>query len=146
MPQTDQPKQTVKLVDGEHGRRRIVDGRRQRLDRDIDQDAEGKGRILLDSAFGPERDRRPQLTVVDGAGAAIQPKQRFVGRHEVAHLGDEFDDPVGVPRLRDKSRQIHGEHDPRGTRVGDGPVRGCEACGTARRDAGAWLAPDIRSG
>ena len=114
----------MKLVDGEHGRRRIVDGRRQRLDRDIDQDAEGKGRILLDGAFGPERDGRPQLLVVDGAGAAIQPEQRFVHRHEVAHLGDEFDNPVGLPRLCDQSRQIHGEHDPRGARVGDGSLRG----------------------
>ena len=51
LPQTNQPKQTVKLIDGEHGCRRIVDGWRQGLDGDIDQDSECKGRILLNSTF-----------------------------------------------------------------------------------------------
>ena len=104
----------MKLVDGEHCRRWIIDGRRQGLDGDIDQDAEGKGRILLDSTFGPERDCPSQLTVVDCACAAIQPKQRFIHRHEVAHMGDEFYHPVGMPRQRDNSIQVHGEHNPRG--------------------------------
>ena len=104
VPQPDHPQQAVQLVDGQHRRRRIVDGRRQRLDRDVDQDAEGEGRILLHRALGSEHDGLPQPTVVDGAGAAVQPVQRFVDRQKVAHLRDEFDDPVGLPSLLDQPR------------------------------------------
>jgi hypothetical protein len=57
----DIPKQMVKLIDGEHGGRRIIDRLGQRLDRNVDDDAEGESGILLDGALTPERDRSPQL-------------------------------------------------------------------------------------
>jgi len=100
-PQADPPKETMKLVNGKHGRCRIIDGRRQCFNRNIDQDAQGKGRILIDSTLGPKRNCCPQLTVLDGARAAIQPQQWFIRRHKVAHLGDELYYAVGV------SRQVH---------------------------------------
>ena len=83
-------------------------------------------------------------SIVDGAGAAIQSKQRLIHRHEVAHLRDEFDHSVGPPCLLDEPRQIHGEHDPRLAALTT--VRpGSEPAGRLRRDAGAWSAPDRRS-
>ena len=61
----DHAEQALKLVYGEDGGRRIVDGFRQRLDRDIDDDPECEGRILLDGALGTECDRSPETTLVD---------------------------------------------------------------------------------
>ena len=56
----------------------------KRLDGDVDQDAQGEGRILLHRALAAERDRAAQQPVVDGGGAAVQPEQRLVDREEVA--------------------------------------------------------------
>ena len=80
MPAADRQQQPVQLVDGEGGRCRVIDRRRQRLVGNIHQDAEGKGRVLLNGPFRPEGDRRPQFTVVNAVGAAIEAKQRLVLR------------------------------------------------------------------
>ena len=42
----------VKLIDGQHGGRRIIDRLGERLDRDIDQNAKRKEGILLHRALG----------------------------------------------------------------------------------------------
>ena len=47
----EQPKGLAQMVEDLHGGRRIVDGRRQRPDRDVDHDADREGRILLDRAL-----------------------------------------------------------------------------------------------
>ena len=62
--QAHQPQQPVQLVDRHYRRRRVVDRRRQGLDRDVDQDAQGEGRILLHGALAAERDRGAQPPVV----------------------------------------------------------------------------------
>lgn len=100
----------MQLVNRENGRRRVIDRRRQGLDGDIDQDAEGKGRILLHRALGSDRDFRPQLTLVDVASAAIQAEQRFIWRQEVTDLRHEFNDPAGLPCLRYQGLQVDSEH------------------------------------
>jgi len=56
-----------KLVDGKHGRRRIVDRRRQRFQRNIDQDAKREHRVLLDAAFRPESDQGAEPPFIDCA-------------------------------------------------------------------------------
>ena len=96
------------------------------LEGDIDQDSEGKGWILLHRALGSDRDFRPQLTLVDVAGAAIQAEQRFARRQEVADLRDELNDPAGSPCLRDQGLQVDSEHRARGSGVIDDPLRGGE--------------------
>ena len=99
------------LVDGEHGCRRVVDGRRERLQRDVGDDPEREQRILLHRPLGAERDRRLQHAVVDRGGAAVEDEQRLVGRDEITDLGHEFDHPVGPLRLAHQRVQIDGEHD-----------------------------------
>ena len=53
----------LEVVDHLDGGRRVVDGRRQRPDRDVDEDPEREGRILVDRPLDPERDpaRQPPL-------------------------------------------------------------------------------------
>ena len=70
-PPADGAQQAVELIDRQDGGRRIVDGTRQCLDRDIDNDAEGKGGVLLDGALAAHGDGRPQLRVVRRGGAAV---------------------------------------------------------------------------
>jgi hypothetical protein len=51
---SDHAQHAVELVDCEDSRGRIVDGRRQRLQRDIDGDPKRKGGVLVDGAFRTE--------------------------------------------------------------------------------------------
>ena len=57
VPLADSAKQTVKLIDGEHRGRRIIDRLGERPDRYIDDDAEREGRVLLDGALTSEGNR-----------------------------------------------------------------------------------------
>ena len=103
--------QALKLIDGKDGGRRIVDGFRQRLDRDIDDDPECKGRILLDGALGTECDQSPEPTVVDKTGVSVKSEDRLTRCEEVAHARRQFDDCVRLACLRDQSLHIHGQND-----------------------------------
>ena len=44
------------MVDHLDGRRRVVDGRRERADRDVDEDPQREGRVLVDRPLDPERE------------------------------------------------------------------------------------------
>src|SRR6516162_6943311 len=50
----DVTQQVMKLVDGEHGGRRVVDCRRQPLVGNIDDDPKRERRVLLNCALGAE--------------------------------------------------------------------------------------------
>src|SRR5262245_58233900 len=102
MPPAGHAQQALQLIDGEHGGRRVVDGLRQRLDGDVDDDAKGEQGILLDGALGAERDRAPQSRLVDRAGAAIEQEEGFAHADEIAHARHEFDDPVRPSRFGEK--------------------------------------------
>ena len=54
------------LIEGQDGRRRIVDGGRQRLRGDVDDDAEGEGRVLLWNDF--------EIYVLDPAVGTLRPE------------------------------------------------------------------------
>ena len=84
----------MELVDRQHGCGRIVNRRRQRLQRNVDNNAKCKGRILLHSALRPERDRCPQSLFGDHLCAAIKVEQGFINRDKIADLANEFDDAV----------------------------------------------------
>ena len=101
------------LVEREDRRRRIVDRRRERLQRDVDQDPEREHRILLERPLRPERDRRPQRAVVDGAAAPPYSANSGSSRgDEVADLRHELDDAVGIARASATSVvEVDGEHD-----------------------------------
>jgi hypothetical protein len=47
------------MVDHLHRRRRVVDGGRQRPDRDVDEDPKREGRVLVDRPLDPERANLP---------------------------------------------------------------------------------------
>ena len=88
------PQQTVKLIYRQYRRRRVIDRRRQCFEREVHYDAIGKGRVLLDRAFWPERDRCAQITLIDCGGAAVKIEQRLVHANKIADLRDEFDHAV----------------------------------------------------
>ena len=67
MTPADGAQQAVELVERQHGGGGIVDGARQRLDRDVDDDAEGEGGILLDGALGAHGDGRAQVVSLAAA-------------------------------------------------------------------------------
>src|SRR5258706_195044 len=109
--QADQAQQAVQLVDGEHGRCRIVDRRRQRLQRDIDQNAKSEQRILLDRALYTEGNQLPQPAIVDRARIAIKVEKRLINGDEVSHLGGELDDAIGALRFGYQRWHVRGQND-----------------------------------
>ena len=82
--------------------------RGQRLQPDIDQNAKGKYRILLQRALGTERDRRTEPAIVERHGAAVQHEQRFFHRDEVAYLLCELDHAIASSCHRHERRQVDG--------------------------------------
>src|SRR5437588_5538369 len=74
----------MELVYRQHGCGRIIDRRRQRLQRNVDNNAKCKGRILLHSALRPERDRCPQSLFGDHLCAAIKVEQGFINGDKIA--------------------------------------------------------------
>ena len=139
MAQAHDAQHPVQLVDRHHRGGRVVDRRRQGLDGDVDQDAQGEGRVLLHRALGAERDRGTQPLVVDGDGAAVQAKQRLVDREEVADLRHELDVAVGLAGQRHQARQVDGEHHPRRALVQHDPA------GHGMPDRAARSGPDRAS-
>ena len=98
------------LVDGEHGGRRVVDRRRQRLQRDVDDDAEGERRILFHRPFRAERDGFPDRRV-EPTAPAVDVEQRVALGHEVADLRHDLDDAVLTFGERGEALDVEGEHD-----------------------------------
>ena len=64
MTPADGAQQSVELVDREHGSGGIVDRARERLDRDVDDHAEGESGVLLDGALQPHGNGSAQAGVV----------------------------------------------------------------------------------
>src|SRR5215471_5890043 len=99
----------MKLIDGEHGRRRIVDGRRERLDCYIHDDAKGEHRILLESPLVTYRNRIAYIVIGQRITIAIDPEQWIARGNEVSDLRNELDDAIGFNGLIDQPRNIKGE-------------------------------------
>jgi hypothetical protein len=58
----------VKLIDGEHGRRWVIDRGGQRLERDVDEDPKRKRRILVDGTLATECGERKQRAILERGG------------------------------------------------------------------------------
>ena len=94
-PPADDSQQTMHLVNGQYARRRVVDGRRQRLQRDVDHDPERKQRVLFHRPFRPECNGLAQRAIGDVGGAAVEHEQRLVAGDEVADAWHELHDAAG---------------------------------------------------
>ena len=110
----------VKLIDGQHGGRRIIDRLGERLDRDIDQNAKRKEGILLHRALGAKDNGHPQLAFVDDTGTAKQHEKRFAQAHKIADLGNKFDYAFRIFRLGDERLHVHRDDNHRNSRVEGG--------------------------
>ena len=100
MARTNEAKQSVKLIDGQNGGRRVVDRWRQSLDGNIYDHANRKRRVLLDGAFWSEGHMGAKLAVIDPSCVAVQAKQRVASRHEIANARDEFEGHLRVVQYR----------------------------------------------
>ena len=89
----------MELVNGEYGGSRIIDRRLEGLERDIDDNAKGKCRVLLHGALRSEHSGCSQRSVCDCGCAAVEIEKRFINRDEVPHLRDDLDDAVQSLRL-----------------------------------------------
>ena len=63
----DHPQHFPEVVEDLHGGGRIVHGRRERPNCDVDHDADREPRILLDRALDAERDHVRELPLVERA-------------------------------------------------------------------------------
>src|SRR5262249_55121355 len=122
VPPADGPEQPLDLVNGKNGRCRIVDRLGQRPDRDIHDNAESEGRVLLDGSLWSERYRSPQTAFVAGFGIAIDQKNWFAHGDEATNPGYDLDYAVGALCLDDQGLQIHRENDGRSSLMTDGMV------------------------
>jgi len=84
----------MKLVNSDHGGRRIVDCRRQRLERDVDDNSVRKSWILLHRPLKPEGNRRAQIPFIKRSRPAVQFEKRFVSCNKVANLRYKLDHAV----------------------------------------------------
>src|SRR4051794_1529177 len=107
----DHAKEALQLIDGEHRGGWIVDGLRQCLDGNIDENTEGKGRILLDGALRSESDSASDPALIDRARTAMKSKKGLAHADEVSHPGKELDNCLRLLRFANESVEVHGEHD-----------------------------------
>ena len=112
VPLADRAQQAMKLVDGEHGGGRIVDRRRQRLDRDIDDDAKREGGVLLHGALRPEGNLSAQPALVDRAAAAVQQKKGSPTATKSPTWGTNSMTPSAVSLRRSAPRDLRPARSP----------------------------------
>ncbi len=74
VPRSNHSKHLLELIQCEYGSRRVVDCRRQSAKRNVDYNAKGKRRILIQSALGAEYDAATEHPVVDSCRFPIQMK------------------------------------------------------------------------
>src|SRR4051794_29928004 len=96
-PSTQPDQQVLDLVERLDCSRWIVDGRRERLDRDIDQQTEGVLGVLLERTLVPEFNRTPQNILGKWSGA-IDSKNRGRIEHRVADRGVQLDRAIVAAR------------------------------------------------
>ena len=83
----DHREQVVELVDGEDAGRRVVDRRRERLARDVDDDPEAERGVLLHRPLDAERDGVAERGLVHrGGSGAVETEERLADGEEVADL------------------------------------------------------------
>ena len=97
----------LKLIDGQHSRRRIIDRFGERLDRDIDQNAKRKERILLHCTLGAKDNGHLQLALVDDTRTAIQHEERFAQAHKITDLWGKLNHTFRIFRLGDERLHVH---------------------------------------
>ena len=128
----DQSERVLEVIDHLNGGRRIVDSRRQRPDRDIDENPEREGRVLVDRPLDPERDsaRQPPLRHPLERCHAVHLEQNRTGGNEVADsvrhhenrivVGSPREQALVVDRLdRARPRAVHDERRLSGTDPGE---------------------------
>ena len=93
------------MVDHLDRRRRVVDRRRERLDRDVDHDPHRERGILLDRPLDAEDDHPPEVILVSVTGrlASVDPDHGRSGRDEVSDRVVENERAPALPREPDES-------------------------------------------
>jgi hypothetical protein len=85
-----------------------VDGRRERLDRDVDQQADRVLGVLLERALRTEANQLAQPTLGDGPRGPVDAQQRHPVDDRVTHRpGHDHHRPFPL-RDRDESRRVDG--------------------------------------
>jgi hypothetical protein len=84
--------QVMDLIHGQRPGSGIVDGRGQGFDRDVHDDPETEGGVLIECPLGPQHNAAAKTGLIGRACLwAVQTKQIFSSGEKVADLGNEFD-------------------------------------------------------
>ena len=103
----DQPEEILQVVEHLDGRRRVVDGRGEGADCDVDHDPDGESRILLDGPLDAERDHRAKpLVRVRPWIAPVQLDQHGPGGDEIADRVAQHHEAVVVSRPRSEPADV----------------------------------------
>ena len=123
----DHREDVLEVVEHLDGGGRVVDRGRQRPDRDVDQDPQREGRVLLEGALDAQRHHalQPPLGALGVRHGPVDLEEDPAGRHEVAHGVLEDHDAPGARRPAD--------HAPSGRRPGSRRDDGCGPPGPAAR-------------
>ena len=103
--------EVLHLVEGLHGGRGVVDGRRERLDRDVHEDADRVLGVLLERALRPEPDEPPQPALGHGPPPAVDAQERHAVDERVADRPRHRDDRPFPPGERDEALHVDGLDD-----------------------------------
>ena len=135
-PGAELRQQVVELVDGHDRRGRIIDRRRERLDGDIDQDAERKGRVLVHRPLALQDHRTKQAPVAHGGGGLEELEERGATADEIARRRHEHHERVGAAGFGDQAGRVERHERAGRTGVAQGPGRlGRRSRGARRRCA-----------
>ena len=122
-PQAELRQELVELVDGHDRRGGIIDRRRERLEGEVDQDAERKGRVLVHRPLVRQDHRAEQALLAHGGGGLEELEQRSATAHEVARGGDEHDEGVGAASFGNQAGHVERHERAGRTGVAQGPRR-----------------------
>jgi len=103
---------------GAHGRRRVVDGRGKRAERDVGQQADGVQRVVLEGSLGGDDDAAREAAVRDGS-AASHPRDGGASSDAVAQPDEQLEVCTGVTRQADGATHVEADDLPGATAVPD---------------------------
>jgi hypothetical protein len=143
-PPGEQDQQVFDPIDDVHRRGRVIDGRREGLDGDVDQDAQRERWVLLDRAFGAEGDHAPHRALAEMPSPAVDLQDHGPGRDVIADGLRQDEQAVLALPDGDQAAHCHRQDHAALARVAQ-PLRRCAGRQVRRRGtAGGALVVAMR--
>ena len=112
----------MQLIDGQDSGGRIVNRGGKCFQGDVDQNAKGEERILLQGTFGTKDNGPKKSLITYPGGVAMKVKKGLVAADKISDLRDQLDDPPCLVGLRQERVAVDCEHNFRSPGMDHGPL------------------------